>query len=292
MRTKSPIYGLVLTFVLLLQVGVGSAQDGAQQDPLPDFQYRYEVSSTYRYLVEDVDLINADWHALARKTGKHTSESDYRYDPSMHVYKGGDLKDGSGIALVWRYGEYRAGPMNISIHPSWYRTLTIHLPELAAGEPVTLDLSGGNDMGAAVFWTFSGHYRESCFAYPTGGTVTLRRIPDPAREIDSEGEKEPEIVFVSVVADLDIRFDEIVTNRRMMVEPGEPDCPAFALNERVIFYKTPLEHLTWQQRPEDDAEKAAEAETRHLVFGVGAGLVAFFCAALLLLFIVRRRPRA
>lgn len=252
---------MVIAFVMLVLAGRAGAQENVELDPLLEFQYRFEEATTYRFLVENVDLVHADWHVSARESGNPVPGKSADYGTFMHAYEGDDLKEGTGAALIWRTGESMAGPIHTSAHAYWYKTLTIHLPELATDGPVTLDLSGGDTDGATVFWTFWGHYRDSCYAYPTGGTIKLKPVPRPRGEIDLDTLEPIDRSNESIVADLDIRFDEIVVDHSFS-DPSDPDCPAFALKERVIFHRNPLKYVPWREKPGEDAGKPEQQETK------------------------------
>lgn len=279
MRAIPLAYGLVITAVLLLQAGRSHAQDDAA--PAPEFQYRSERTDTFRFLVQNVDLVHADWHESARKTGNPSADENRGYGIFLHTLEGGELKEGSGIALIYRYEESQLGAINTSNHPFWKNILTVYLPDLVTGETVTFDLSAGNESVPLVFWSFYGHYREDCYAYPTGGTITLKRIPDAYRPADPESGQKPESTFASVVADFDIRFDKTVTSSYN--DPDNPDCSPFALTERVIFHNTPLEYIPWWKKPEP------ESSERWRPYGLAIGIAAVLAGTLY--GILRRRRR-
>lgn len=283
---------IAVAAILLLPTGRGaSGQETADTEVLPEFQYRMERTVTYRLLVEYVDLEHADWHGSAMESGVPIPGESKRYGRFLHAREGGDLREGDGIALVLRTGESKAGPFGTSIHPYWYRTLTIHLPELAIGEPLTLDLSDDDLGGATVFWTFWGHYRENCYAYPTGGKIKLMRLPQAAGWVDPETRTHPDHSDSSVIADLEIRFDKIISDR-ISSGPTDPDCPAFAFKERVIFYRTPLEYIPWREKPAAQDRKTVKQEQGGgwmLVYGLAGGFLVSLVTALLYARIRRRR---
>lgn len=248
---------LFSALVLLVTGGAVPAEDALAQGSLP------ESGSSSHWLEEKAE-IHTVWFfsdkVKLQRLAEHTISRRRSLPPEFSVSenslanmldwdfarKGHLLEQGNGTVLGYRKTTRTNGPMFFKFYS--VEQFTMYFEEEV---PEYIELNNTSSSRILIFWSSWGHQQHSCFAYPTSGKITMRRLTVPPelvewpRDIIPLGEEKR---FQTIEAELDLRFEKIV-DENVVLSNGlrTPRCPAFEINGYRQFYWRPLTDFSWDK---------------------------------------------
>lgn len=234
---------------------VNPGVSGEDPDAWPDssdpysWQFQQTRITTYTFFVDDAGFKYESALARARETRLPPPEfrklQKERTLQATFAFRGHTIGEGTGIVLSRRIATFGTDIFMVQSVPR--KALSMHVPQIAVGDSITIDIGEENDSGVTVFWSYWSVIGGGCFAYATGGSIRLKRLPLPPdgmgaiiakRETVQLG---PTRRYETIIADLDLQFGRIVVD-----EYTKKACPPFNLQETVRFYRRDLNSVPWE----------------------------------------------